>query len=132
MIPLAPPYGLAPRTFGFRHLAAFAGRAALGGSRETALACLVGARLVAAMVPPFHLTPEQRQARAAAAVAWLGALALSAEERPLFERLFEASAESVAAARGALREVRQAAAALDEAALAELDAVDDWLERAGR
>ena len=54
MIPLAPPYGLAPRSFGFAQLAAFAGRATLGATRETALACLIGARLVVAMTPPFR------------------------------------------------------------------------------
>ena len=130
MIPLAPPYGLAPRSFGFAQLAAFAGRATLGATRETALACLIGARLVVAMTPPFRLTPEQRRERAAAAVAWLGALTLPAELRPLLQRLFEASAETIAAARAALRDVRRAVTMLDEGSRAELDALEEWLERA--
>ena len=44
-VSFAPPYALTPTTFRFRALAALAGRAPLGGGRETALASYVVARL---------------------------------------------------------------------------------------
>lgn len=129
MISHAPPYGLAPRSFAFAQLAGLTGRLPLGETRETVLACLLGARLVAAMVPPVCLAPEQRRARADAAAAWLAALALPDDVRPPLARLLEASADSVAAARAALLDVLQQVPALDEPARAELEALAGRLAR---
>ena len=87
-----PPYALAAPTFGFPALAAAAGRAQLGGERESALACLMSARLAAATVGPAPLGLEARAARAAAARGWLAALALPAPVRAAAGRLIEATA----------------------------------------
>ena len=63
-------------------------RAALGGPRETALACLIVARLVAdAVDTPAVLTPEQRRVRAQDARHWLGAATLAAPARAALVRL---------------------------------------------
>lgn len=70
-----------------------AGRAAMGGPREIALACLLVARLVAdACDPSCPLNPEQRRARAAGARHWLGAATLPQPVRAALVRLAEATA----------------------------------------
>jgi hypothetical protein len=88
--PPAPPFSLAPPTFAFPALAAQAGRAALGGARETVLACLMGARLVVGALEG-GIGLEARAARAVAAKSWLASLALPATVRPPLVRLFESS-----------------------------------------
>ncbi|MGH7721060.1 MAG: hypothetical protein ACREON_19710, partial [Gemmatimonadaceae bacterium] len=65
--PTAPPYSLPPHRFGFPALAARAGRAALGGERESALACLMAARVVAGALPPDAIPYAARAHRAGAA-----------------------------------------------------------------
>ena len=120
-----PPYSLDTPAFRFRALATLAGRAALGGEREMALAALVAARLVAGVLPPDALPAALRATRAQAARAWLAALALPAGPRGAFGRLLDATAgEATAPLADALDKARDAAAkALDAASLAELGAL---------
>lgn len=65
----------------------------MGGPRETALSCLLIARLVAdAIDPALGLAPDQRRARAQAARHWLGAAALTPPARAALMRLSDAAA----------------------------------------
>lgn len=86
------PYALEPTPFPFPALAAMGGRAGMGGPRETALACLVVARLVAeACGRRCVLTPEQRLARAQGARQWLSSSAVIPPVRSALTRLAEAT-----------------------------------------
>lgn len=70
-----------------------AGRAALGGPREIALACLLVGRLVIdGTSDALALTPEQKRARALGAKHWLGAAAIPNPVRAALVRLAEATA----------------------------------------
>src|SRR6185437_5255316 len=86
-----PPFTLAAPTFAFRSLATLAARAALGGPRETALATLIAARLVAGAAPPVALAPPLRAARADAARVWLSSVTLPAPVRAAIGKLVDAS-----------------------------------------
>jgi len=125
----SPPYSLAPALFRFRALATNAGRAPLGGAREAGLACYVGARLAAALLPPFVLSDEARVSRAAAARVWLASLALPAAIRAPLVKLIDATrASPLEQAGAALVTVADAAASyLDGPALAELRALASQL-----
>jgi hypothetical protein len=69
------------------------GRAALGGPREIALACLMVGRLVVdARQSAASLSAEQRKSRAAGAKHWLGSAALPTPVRTALARLAEATA----------------------------------------
>ena len=127
-----PPYSLDAPAFRFRALAALAGRAALGGEREVALATLLAARLVAAALPPDLLPAERRATRAQAARSWLGALALPAGQRTAIARVIDASdAEALAPIVPALERLREALTRhLDPASLAELSALERALRNA--
>lgn len=92
-------------TFPFPALAGMAARAALGGDRETALACFMLARLCLALLPPAAIGPSIRGARAAAARSWLTSLALPAQLRAACLRLAEATAIDSAASAKCLQEV---------------------------
>jgi hypothetical protein len=112
--------------FRFRALATNAGRAPLGGAREAGLACYVGARLAAGLLPPIELSDEERMSRAAAARVWLASLALPAPIRGPLVKLIDATraAAPLAQAGAALVTVADAAASyLDGPALAELRAL---------
>lgn len=124
-MPASPPYSLAPIAFRFRALAAYAGRASLGGPREAGLACYVAARLAVGTAPESGLDAEQRALRAAAARTWAGSLALPAPLRVPLARVVDASRDGPAAAAGAaLVTVADAAASyLDGQATAELRAI---------
>jgi hypothetical protein len=50
-----PRFALTTPTFRFRSLAAASGRAALGGDRETLLACLQLGRLCAGILKPYEI-----------------------------------------------------------------------------
>ncbi|MFN2601682.1 MAG: hypothetical protein ABR582_02870 [Gemmatimonadaceae bacterium] len=76
-----PRFALATPHFRFRALSAFAGRAALGGDREVALACLVVARLACGMLPPNDIQPADAKSRSAAAKQWLSSLSLPSSIR---------------------------------------------------
>jgi hypothetical protein len=71
-----PPFALAPPVFRFRHLAALAGRAPIGGAREVALASFLVARVVLERIVGSDDERPQRAARCLAAKGWLGTLAL--------------------------------------------------------
>lgn len=85
------PYALATPVFAFRALAALAGRAPLGGPRETAIATLIAARLVAGVVEPFPLLQPLRKARADAAKLWLSSVSLPATVRTSVLKLIDAT-----------------------------------------
>ena len=122
IVSFVPPYTLASTTFRFRALAALAGRAPLGGGRETALAAYVVARLALGVLPDTLLRREDRVVRATAARTWLASLALPAPLRAPFAKVIDStrhdSAPAVAAALVTVADV--AASYLDAPALAEL------------
>lgn len=127
-MPPTPPYSPAPAHFRFRALALNAGRAPLGGPREVGLACFVGARLAAGLLPPLRLSDEDRVARTSAARLWLASLALPPSLRTPFTKLMDATRAAEASARGAtaaaLVTVTDAAASyLDGPSQAELRAL---------
>ncbi|HWE43674.1 MAG TPA: hypothetical protein VG432_14305 [Gemmatimonadaceae bacterium] len=121
----APPYALAPTTFRFRALAALAGRAPLGGGRETALASYVVARLAAGCLAGSALPLEDRTNRAAAARTWLASLALPVPVRAPLVKVIEStrhdSRPAVAVALVTAADI--AASYLDDPAVAELRAL---------
>jgi hypothetical protein len=120
------PYALSTPSFPFRHLAALAGRAPIGGAREVALACYMTARLAAERRPSSPELPEDaRQVRAAAARSWLGTLTLPAAVRTPLARCMESSAAGTATVLARdVAAVRAACASyLDATSRAELDAL---------
>ena len=124
-VSFAPPYALAPTTFRFRAIAALAGRAPLGGGRETALAFFVVARLAVGCLPETALPAEDRAVRAAAARTWLASLALPVPVRaPLIKVIESTRHDSRAAVAVAIVTAADIAASyLDGPALAELRAL---------
>jgi hypothetical protein len=125
----APPYALAQNSFPLPALAAYAGKAALGGEREVALACFVIARLAAGLLPPYTLTTELRGKRAAACRSWLASQAVPAAVRGHLLAAVESTASSergaIAAAVRALK--THAAKYLDGGAAQELDSIAEQL-----
>lgn len=124
-VSFAPPYALAPTPFRFRALAALAGRAPLGGGRETALASYVVARLAAGCLPGAALALEERDARALAARTWLASLALPVPVRAPLVKVIESTRQENRAAVGAavVTAADIAASYLDGPAVAELRAL---------
>jgi len=119
---LNPPYALAPNFFRFPALAALAGRAALGGQREVALAIYLAARLAHDTLPERGLSGALRTDRATSAKTWLANLALPTPVRPAIAKLVEASAGTPAAAADGVRNVIAVTATfLDPHARLELD-----------
>ena len=102
-----------------------AGRAALGGDREIALACYAVARLAAGMQAPFMLAPGDVATRATAAKQWLASLALPANTRTAANAAIDAIAAGNRRAVGsALRHLTDTAAShLDSTSITELHAV---------
>ncbi|HUQ19580.1 MAG TPA: hypothetical protein VM099_08200 [Gemmatimonadaceae bacterium] len=117
-----PPYALATPHFRFRALAAFAGRASIGGDREIAMACLVAGRLAATMLPPFHISQSDAKTRSAAAKQWMASLSLPAPVRtPLTEVADAVSTGNSAAVGSAIEKLLTAVTGkIDEASAAEL------------
>jgi hypothetical protein len=75
-----PPFALPPLSFPFRHLAALAGRAPIGGAREVALGCFLAALALpttvrAPLTHCFEVTVEGTTADLAAGLAALAAAA---------------------------------------------------------
>ena len=124
-VSFAPPYALAPTPFHFRALAALAGRAPLGGGRETALASYVVARLAAGCLPGAALAGEERDARALAARTWLASLALPVPVRAPFVKVIESTRQEdrAAVAAAIVTATDIAASYLDGPAVAELRAL---------
>lgn len=121
----APPYALAANPFPFPALAALAGKSALGGDREVAIACFVIARLAWALLPPCALPTELRERRAAACRTWLASQAIPQTIRA---NLLAAVASTASAERSAIpaafRTLRaHAAKHLDAASGQELDSL---------
>ncbi len=125
-----PPFALAPPVFRFRHLAALAGRAPIGGAREVALACFVVARLAAERVPAHDEDQPRNTTRSVAAKAWLGTLALPTPVRGSASRCAELGVNGDRATLS--REVRglvlAASGYLDGKSRAELDSLARLLE----
>lgn len=117
------PYALEPTPFPFPALAALAGRAALGGPREVALACLVAGRLVRDSGNGDGLTGDQRKVRAQRTRQWLGSAAIPQPVRTPLVRLVDAAgAGDAQALRAALQAVMTVTANhLDPAARLELE-----------
>ena len=92
MIGNRPPFAIVSPAFRFRALASHAGRASLGGDREVALACFATARLAAAMLAPYLLTPADSLTRAISTKQWLASLALPAPARAVLNAAIDAIA----------------------------------------
>ena len=121
-----PPYALVTPVFRFRHLAALAGRAPIGGAREVALACFVAARLASDCCDPtLDLDETSRTTRCSSAKGWLGTIAIPAPVRTPVAKLAEASATAQPAAMAPLVTALTKAAEsfLDPAARNELEAL---------
>ena len=125
-----PPYALAPTPFRFPALASLAGRAALGGDREVALATYLAARLADDAQADRGLSEEVRAERAASAKTWLSTLSLAAAIRTSLARLVEASGADPRGIAPALRAVLAATMSrLDQASRAELGRLAESFER---
>ena len=122
MIGQPPPFALATPEFRFRALAAHAGRAALGGDREIALASLVASRLGAALAPPRISTAADLITRAAGARQWLASISVPAQVRAAVGAAIDASGagDEVATARALGHLFPLVARQLDEASLTEI------------
>jgi hypothetical protein len=120
-----PRFALATPRFRFRALAAFAGRASLGGDREVAMACLVGGHLASAMLAPYSIPPADSKARSGAAKQWLASISLPPAVRIALGQLADAVASGNRAATGSAIERMLAAASrsIDEASAGELRAL---------
>ncbi len=117
-----PRFALATPHFRFRALAAFAGRASIGGDREIAMACLVAGRLAATMLPPFQISSSDAKTRSAAAKQWMGSLSLPAPVRaPLSQVADAVSAGNPTSVAGAIEKLVVAVTGkIDDASIAEL------------
>jgi len=91
VIGAAPPFSLDAPAFRFRALALLAGRAALGGEREMALATLMAARLAEGVLPPCPLSATARRGRGVGARLWFSTLTLPAATRVPLARVVEAT-----------------------------------------
>jgi hypothetical protein len=100
-----------------------AGRSALGGPRETALATLIAARLALSAASPATLSAGVRGARVEAARLWMSSVTLPAAVRAALVKLVVATAGDdhgvIAAALSKVIDVT--APLLDRAARSELD-----------
>ena len=125
-----PPYALAATPFRFPALASLAGRAALGGDREVALATYLAARLAHDTLPDRGLSQPIRAERAVGAKSWLATLSLPAAIRTALARLVEASGDDARGVAPAVRAVIAAASSrLDPASRLELNRLVEALER---
>ena len=122
MLAARAPYAVEPNAFRFPALAAAAGRAPLGGPRETTLGVYLAVRLADDAAASPALPAALRAQRAAAARAWVASLAITATVRRALIRLLDATeveAGPVEAALGAVTSVT--AESLPPAALLELE-----------
>ena len=87
------PYSLEPNGFPLPALAALAGRAPLGGQRETALACFVVGRLVASACAAGATGSELGKERVQGVKHWLGAATLPASVKQGLVRVAECASE---------------------------------------
>lgn len=117
-----PRFSLATPRFRFRALAACAGRASLGGDREVAMACLVGARMASAMLAPYSIPLMDSRSRSAAVKQWLASLSLPPAIRSALGHLADtvSSGDRKAAGEALLKLTGAAAHQIDEASASEL------------
>lgn len=87
------PYSLEPISFPLPALAALAGRAPLGGQRETALACFVVGRLIASASAAAATASEHGRERLQGVKHWLGSAALATNLRQALAKAAESAAE---------------------------------------
>ncbi|MEP6904892.1 MAG: hypothetical protein ABI875_02340 [Gemmatimonadales bacterium] len=120
-----PRFSLATPRFRFRALAACAGRAPLGGDREVAMACLVGARMASSMLPPYSIVSTDSHLRSAAARQWLASMSLPPAVRTALAHLADtvASGDKTAAGEALSKLTGAAAHQIDEASAVELRAL---------
>jgi hypothetical protein len=130
MLPSQPPYALEANRFRFPALAALAGRAPLGGARESVLAALFTARLAEHRLAGLQSAPAENRARIDAARTWVASMALPAEVRSAV-----GDAVAVLAGRGTgspadsvRRVMRVTATHLDPGARSELEQIARALE----
>jgi hypothetical protein len=120
-----PRFALTSPVFRFRSLAALAARAALGGDRETVIACLQLARLCAGILPPYRLSRELTLERTEHTRNWLASVAVPSGIRStafgIFGGLTGYDRARLALAFEDL--VKAAAGQLDEASRVELTAL---------
>jgi hypothetical protein len=115
MIGKPPRYSLSQSEFPYRSLAALAGRAPIGGTREVALATLVAARLASSAVGPGLLPTSTRVARARSARNWLLSMSLPQNARNAVLRVIVASGDDN------MEELQQSLAKLMELTDGQLD-----------
>jgi hypothetical protein len=120
-----PRFALAIPVFRFRSLTAAAGRAALGGDRETLIVCLQLARLCAGILPPYELSRDLTLERTENTKQWLSSLAVPNGIRSTAFGVFGGLTGHDRARCAAAFEdlVKAAFAQLDEASRAELNAL---------
>jgi hypothetical protein len=120
-----PRFALATPVFRFRSLATLAGRAPLGGDRETLLVCLQIGRLCAGILKPYELSDDTLNARIEGTKQWLASMAIPNAIRSAAFGIFGALAghERTRAAQAFEDLVKAAAAQLDETSRAELNQV---------
>jgi hypothetical protein len=125
-----PPYALSPTPFRFPALASLAGRAALGGDREIALATYLAARLAHDSLADRGIAQEIRAERAASAKTWLSTLSLPAPTRSALSTLLDASGTDGNGVATAIRGVIAATTnRLDRASRTELERLAETFER---
>ncbi len=124
-----PAYAPLRATFSSPALLAAAGRAGLGGARETLLGAVMVARLASGLRLPVPLSAPVRQSRADAARAWLVALTVPAKARTAFLRAFAttASGDLITAAEAVETVTEITAGQLDRVARSELDRISSGL-----
>ena len=127
-----PPYALETVSFRFPALAALAGRAAIGGQREVALATYLAARLADDALPARAIAQPLRAERASGARHWLSSLALPTAVRNPLARLVDATSGDADGVVPALRSVIAVTATfLDAGARSELDQLAAALDTQG-
>jgi len=111
--------------FRFRSLTAAAGRAALGGDRETLIACLQLGRLCAGILPPYELSREVTLERTENTKQWLASIAVPSGIRSTAFGIFGGlTGHDRARCALAFEDLVKAAfAQLDESSRAELNAL---------
>ena len=125
MIGQLPRYTLATPAFRFRALTALSGRASLGGDRETLVACLQLGRLCAGILPPYEMSRDLVLERTENTKQWLSSLAIPSGVRSTAFGIFGALSglDRARCAIAFVDLVKAAAAQLDEASRAELNAL---------
>ena len=125
MLGQLPRFALATPAFRFRSLSAAAGRAALGGDRETLIACLQLGRLCAGILPPYELSREITLERTENTKQWLASIAVPSGVRSTAFGIFGGlTGHDRARCALAFEDLVKAAfAQLDEASRVELNAL---------